>query len=43
MSALLPDAPEPRKVMPPVKLEEAAFKERFLAQYIDATVGCNTE
>lgn len=35
MSELLPDAPKPRKVMPPVKLEEVEFKRRFLAQYID--------
>jgi len=35
MSELLPDAPKPRKEMPPVKLDEPEFKKRFLAQYID--------
>lgn len=29
------DTPEPRKGMPPVKLDEAAFKLRFLSQYAD--------
>lgn len=28
-------APEPRKGMPAVKLDEAEFKRRFLAQYVD--------
>jgi len=29
------EAPQPRKLMPAVKLDEAEFKRRFLAQYID--------
>ena len=28
-------APEPRKGMPEVKLDEAEFRERFLSQFID--------
>ncbi|HVY43875.1 MAG TPA: flavodoxin family protein [Hyphomicrobiaceae bacterium] len=39
MNTLLPDAPKPRKEMPAVKLNEAAFKTRFLAQYIDPAFG----
>jgi multimeric flavodoxin WrbA len=35
MSRLLPDAPKPRKEMPSVKLDEAEFKRRLLAQYVD--------
>ncbi|MGN6157099.1 MAG: flavodoxin family protein [Devosia sp.] len=35
MSELIPDAPKPRKQMPPVKLDEAEFKRRFLSQYTD--------
>ncbi|MDB5506169.1 MAG: NADPH-dependent reductase [Devosia sp.] len=35
MSAVLAEATEPRKEMPPVKLDEAEFKKRFLSQYID--------
>ena len=35
MSPLPIDAPQPRKVMPSVELDETEFKRRFLAQYID--------
>ena len=35
MSDVVADAPQPRKEMPAVKLDEAEFKRRFLSQYID--------
>lgn len=35
MAPLPLDVPAPRKQMPPVKLDRAAFTERFLSQFID--------
>jgi len=35
MSNQVASPPQPRKEMPPVKLEEDAFKARFLSQYVD--------